>query len=81
MKVLDDILIDPGVRRFVTTDCPEGTATIDGNNALDHLSRRLDRTRTTLVRSIQKRPESRFKGQSRTQKGSRRTRLSRSKRQ
>ena len=67
------VAIDPGVRRFATTYCPEGSATIYGNNSLDRLSRRIDRTKTTLARSIQKHQESRSKGQSRTQKGSRRT--------
>ena len=77
------VAIDPGVRRFATTYCPEGSATIYGNNTsqvLDRLSRRIDRTKTTLARSIQKHQESRSKGQSRTQKGSRRTRLRQSKR-
>ena len=68
------VAIDPGVRRFATTYCPEGSATIYGNNSLDRLSRRIDRTKTTLSRSIQKHQESRSKGQIRKQKGSRRTR-------
>jgi len=72
--------IDPGVRRFATTYYPEGTAAIDGNNSLDRLSRRLDRTKTTWARSIPKHPESRSKGQSRKQQRSHRTRLRQSKR-
>jgi transposase-like protein len=75
------VAIDPGVRRFATTYSPEGSATIYGHNTsqvLDRLSRRIDRTKTTMARSVQKHQES--KGQSRKQKGARRTRLRRSKR-
>jgi transposase-like protein len=75
------VAIDPGVRRFATTYSPEGSATIYGHNTsqvLDRLSRRIDRTNTTMARSVQKHQES--KGQSRKQKGARRTRLRRSKR-
>ena len=43
------VAIDPGVRRFATTYSPEGSATIDGNNILDYLSRCLDRTKTTQL--------------------------------
>ena len=77
------VAIDPGVRRFATTYSPEGSATIYGHNTshvLDRLSRRIDRSKTTMVRSVQKHQEARSKRQSRKQKGASRTRLRRSKR-
>jgi hypothetical protein len=77
------VAIDPGVRRFATTYSPEGSATIYGNNTphvLDRLSRRIDRTKTTMARSVQKHQEARSQGQTRKQKGIHRTRLRRSKR-
>ena len=73
------VAIDPGVRRFATTYSPEGSATIYGNNTsrvLDRLSRRIDRTKTTMARSVLKHQETKGRGQ----KSTHRTRLRRSKR-
>lgn len=78
------VAIDPGVRRFLTTYSPEGSATIYGNNTsrvLDRLSRRIDRTKTTMARSVWKHQHPEVNGQTRGQKSTHRTRLRRSKRQ
>jgi hypothetical protein len=73
------VAIDPGIRRFATTYSPEGSATIYGDNTsqvLDRLSKRIDRTKTTMDIALQKHQES--KRQSRKKKRARRTRLRRS---